>query len=234
MQLHLGAAGRAGSRLAGADLRRHPALVLLGVGLSSITAGLAILLTVLAPYFINPVAGTNLNQPPTAASTVPDTATVLDPTQAVSAAVPAPPYATTAVQAPTPLDGVRFDLRIPSLGYNAVVRQGVALNVLALGPGHYPGTPWPGQPGNVAVAGHNTFWLSFSHLRPGARVEIQTQHALYLYEIIGSSVVNPNDGSVLASTGDDRLTLTTCYPLWAGALATQRLIFTARPIGGVA
>jgi sortase A len=84
------------------------------------------------------------------------------------------------------------------------------------------------------VAGHNTYWLSFNRLRVGDRVEIRTQHGLYVYEINGSSVVDPNDRTVLSATSDHRLTLTTCYPLWAGAFATKRLIFTAREIGGVA
>jgi sortase (surface protein transpeptidase) len=32
---------------------------------------------------------------------------------------------------------------------------------------------------------------------------------------------------VLVSTPEHHLALTTCYPLWAGAFATQRLIFFA-------
>jgi sortase A len=133
-----------------------------------------------------------------------------------------------------PIDGVTFEIIVPALGYQAMVRQGVGASVLYLGPGHYPGTPWPGQPGNVGVAAHNEYWLSFNRLRVGDRVEIQTEHALYVYEITGSEVVSPNNRTVLAATNDNRLTLTTCYPLWAGVFATQRLIFTAREIGGVA
>jgi sortase A len=133
-----------------------------------------------------------------------------------------------------PIDGVTFEIIVPALGYHAMVRQGVGASVLYLGPGHYPGTPWPGQPGNVGVAAHNEYWLSFNRLQVGDRVVIQTEHALYVYEITGSKVVSPTDRTVLAATNDDRLTLTTCYPLWAGVFATQRLILTAREIGGTA
>jgi sortase A len=162
-----------------------------------------------------------------------DPSVVLAPTTQAALQPPAPAKAT-AAPIQRPVDGVWFEISIPAVGYSAVVRQGVGLNVLDRGPGHYPSTPWPGQRGNVGVAGHNTFWLSFSHLTPGDRVEIQTQHGLYIYEITGSHVVSPTDRTALAATGDDRLTLTTCYPLWAGALATARLVFTAREIGGVA
>ena len=114
-----------------------------------------------------------------------------------------------------------------------MVHEGVTLSVLARGPGHYTSTPWPGQQGNVGVAGHNTPWLSFGRLKAGDRVEIRTQNGLYVYEITGSRVVDPTDRTVLAQTRDDRLTMTSCYPLWSGALATQRLVFTAIRIGGV-
>jgi sortase A len=132
-----------------------------------------------------------------------------------------------------PVNGVAFEMTISSLGYRATVLEGVGKEVLDRAPGHYPDSAWPGRSGNVGVAAHNVYWLSFNRLRVGDRVEIRTQHGLYVYEITGSKVVSPTDRSVLAQTPDHRLTLTTCYPLWAGAFATQRLVFFAREIGGV-
>jgi LPXTG-site transpeptidase (sortase) family protein len=231
MALHLRAAGRVDSRLAVGERRRGPAAVLLALGSIALVTGAAILLTSLAPYFTNP-SGAAALLPATAGSTV-DTSVVAAPGTPVASPAPAPVKAN-AAPVQTPVDGVWFEIRVPAVGYRGVVRQGVGLNVLDRGPGHYPSTPWPGQPGNVGLAGHNTFWLSFSHLKPGDRVEIRTQHGLYVYEITGSKVVDPNDRTVLAPTDDHRLTLTTCYPLWAGAFATKRLVFTAREIGGVA
>jgi sortase A len=162
-----------------------------------------------------------------------ESATVIAPPAPLALVIPSP-IAARQTPAAGPIDGVTFEISVPALGYHAMVREGVGANVLYLGPGHYPGTPWPGQPGNVGVAAHNEYWLSFSRLRVGDRVEIQTQHALYVYEISGSQVVSPTNRTVLAATTDNRLTLTTCYPIWAGVFATQRLIFTAREIGGVA
>ncbi|NBH10386.1 class E sortase [Amycolatopsis sp. SID8362] len=47
-------------------------------------------------------------------------------------------------------------LYIPRFGpdYGFTVLEGVSLRVLAKGPGHYPGSALPGDPGNFAVAGH--------------------------------------------------------------------------------
>ncbi len=134
-----------------------------------------------------------------------------------------------------PVEGVDFDLIVPSLGYRRTVLEGTGKEILDQAPGHYVTTAWPGTVGNVGVAAHNTYWLNagFDRLKVGDRVEIQGRRGLYEYEISDIKVVNPDDRTVLAPTGDRRLTLTTCYPLWAGAWATQRLIFTAFEIGAV-
>ena len=54
-------------------------------------------------------------------------------------------------------DGQGFaKLYIPALGrdFHFTVVEGVTQPDLAIGPGHYPGTALPGQPGNMAIAGH--------------------------------------------------------------------------------
>ncbi len=54
-------------------------------------------------------------------------------------------------------DGQGFaKLYIPALGrdFHFTVIEGVTQPDLAIGPGHYPGTALPGQPGNMAIAGH--------------------------------------------------------------------------------
>jgi sortase A len=47
-------------------------------------------------------------------------------------------------------------LYVPSFGsdYQFTVVEGTTQEALAVGPGHYAGTAFPGQPGNFAVAGH--------------------------------------------------------------------------------
>ena len=119
---------------------------------------------------------------------------------------------------------------MPKIGYYAAVRQGVSLSVLAYGPGHYPTTAMPGQPGLVAIAAHNTFWIPFGQLGPGDTVILETRAGRYTYRVTGTRIVNPDDTGVLAPTSDQRLVLTTCWPLWAGNLATQRLAIFAQQV----
>jgi sortase A len=123
--------------------------------------------------------------------------------------------------------GADFTLRIPKLGYYAAVRQGVTLGVLGLGPGHYPSTAWPGQQSNVGVAAHNVFWIHFDDLRPDDEIIVEARDGTYRYRVAGSRVIKPSDSSVLAPDRRHQLTLTTCWPLWAGALAPNRFAISA-------
>ena len=45
---------------------------------------------------------------------------------------------------------------IKDIGLTAYLVEGVAVDDLKEGPGHYPETPFPGQKGNAAIAGHRT------------------------------------------------------------------------------
>jgi sortase A len=142
--------------------------------------------------------------------------------------VPAVPPAVIQPRLMQPVNGVDFAIAIPKLGYFAAVKEGVSSGVLYSGPGHYPTTPWPGQPGMVGVAAHNVYWENFPNLKPGDEIDLQTRYGNYRYRVTGSRVVNPSDKTVLIPSADGyHLTLTTCWPLWAGAFATQRfVIFT--------
>jgi len=126
-----------------------------------------------------------------------------------------------------PVGGVDFAIRVPSLGYYAAVREGVDLTVLYSAPGHYPGTPWPGQQGMVAVAAHNVYWIDFPRLVKGDEVDLETRYGTFRYGVTGTRVVQPDDRTIVVQGPGRHLTLTTCWPTWAGAFATRRfIIFT--------
>jgi sortase A len=130
-----------------------------------------------------------------------------------------------------PVNGVDFAIRIPRLDYFAAVKEGTDAGVLYAGPGHYPTTMWPGDPGTVGVAAHNVYWINFPQLSKGDEIDVETRYGVYRYRVIGSEVVNPDNRSVLVPYSDGyRLTLTTCWPLWAGAFATQRYVIHAQQV----
>jgi sortase A len=126
-----------------------------------------------------------------------------------------------------PVGGVDFAIRVPRLGYYAAVREGVDTTVLYSGPGHYPETPWPGQAGMVAVAAHNVYWIDFPQLAKGDEVDLETRYGTFRYALTGSRVVQPDDRTILVQGPGRHLTLTTCWPTWAGSFATRRYVIFA-------
>jgi sortase A len=125
---------------------------------------------------------------------------------------------------------IAFGLRIPKIAYYAAVREGVSRSVLYAGPGHYTTTANPGYPGTVGIAAHNTYWLGVGKLEPGDVIVLETRYGSFSYRVTRTAIVAPTDGSVLAQKPGRNLTLTTCWPLWAGALAPQRLAIFATEV----
>ena len=118
---------------------------------------------------------------------------------------------------------------IPAIGVDRYVVQGVAEADLQMGPGHYPGTPLPGQAGNVAIAGHRTtFGAPFFRLNEvhgGDLVYLtDTLGTTWVYRVVSQFVVAPSDVAVLDPTRTPELTLTTCNPRFE---ATSRLVVRA-------
>ncbi|CAN5919976.1 class E sortase [soil metagenome] len=114
-----------------------------------------------------------------------------------------------------------------------VVLDDVALADLQDGPGHYPDTALPGEPGNFAVAGHRTtYGAPFYHLdvlRRGDRVLVtDRQGRRHTYAVAEQRVVLPGDTWVIGDdplgSGEPTLTLTTCNPRFSAA---ERLVVHA-------
>lgn len=138
-----------------------------------------------------------------------------------------PPPAASSVPPPDlmkPVDGVDFAIRVPRLDYYSAVKEGVDLTVLYSSPGHYPETPWPGQAGMVGVAAHNVYWIDFPQLARGDEIDVETRYGTFKYAVTGTRIVQPDDRTILVQGPGRHLTLTTCWPTWAGAWATRRFI----------
>jgi sortase A len=119
-------------------------------------------------------------------------------------------------------------LEIPRLGLSAIIREGQDPRTLRLAVGHLPGTPWPGQPGNAALAGHrDTFFRPLRHIEPRDEIVITTSSRVYRYVVASTRIVRPDNVSVLKSTDESVLTLITCYPFFFVGNAPQRFIVRA-------
>ena len=120
-------------------------------------------------------------------------------------------------------------LSIPKIGLLDAIVEGVGEAQLEQGPGHYQGTPLPGQAGNVSIAGHRTTYAhpfyNLNELAPGDGIYILTKQGFFRYKVTQSQVVAPTDVAVLDSKANQStLTLTTCNPRYSAA---TRLVVTA-------
>ena len=147
----------------------------------------------------------------------------------VSTQIPVPAPATTLAAA----DGSAIAvLSIPALGLNTVVVQGTGPVPLESGPGHYLGTPMPGQAGNVGIAGHRTTWgrpfYNLDQLKVGSHLTLTSPQGTFTYSLQRLFVVSPSDIKVLKPTSVPCLTLTTCNPRFS---ASTRLVARAVLVG---
>ena len=136
---------------------------------------------------------------------------------------------TTTTPRPPPPEGEPIGIiKIPKIGLERGVVQGVAVPDLRKGPGHYPDTPMPGQLGNAAIAGHRTTYGQpfnrIDELVPGDEITVVTLSGTFRYLVTQQLVVSPRQVEVLDQTPDATLTLTTCHPKYS---ANQRLIVKA-------
>ena len=123
-------------------------------------------------------------------------------------------------------------IKIPKIGVEKRVVQGVGVDDLKKAPGHYPNTPMPGQQGNAAIAGHRTTYgapfYNLDQLKASDPILVTTVQGSFRYEVLNTEIVRPSEVDVLDNTPDNRLTLTTCHPRFS---ASSRMIVTAKLIG---
>jgi sortase A len=161
----------------------------------------------------------------------------LGPTSTTTSSPPSPASTTTTVPAdqvapntPAPSVGTPIGLlTIPRIGMSgAAIVEGTDENQLQQGPGHYLGTPMPGQAGNAAIAGHRTTYgapfYNLNELQPGDPIMIQTAQGNFTYTVETSHVVSPSNTAVLDASTGPQLTLTTCNPRYSAA---TRLVVVA-------
>ena len=133
---------------------------------------------------------------------------------------------------PAPVRGAAVGaLSIPRVNLSAVVLHGSDEQTLRRGPGHLENTAWPGEPGNVVIAGHrDSFFRPLRHIARGDDIFLDTPGGQFHYRVISLTVVNPRDVSVLAPTNENMLTLITCFPFWVFGNAPDRFVVRAAAV----
>jgi sortase A len=165
-----------------------------------------------------------------ASTSVPAESSTASPTTAADGSAVPYPFA-------LPKSGkVLVQLQIPKIGVNYKVVEGVGLDDLAKGPGHFPESVLPGQLGNSAIAGHRTThgapFYDVNKLHPGDQIvltypSVGGNASRFVYLVTGTEIVAPSDYAGVVPTTDASkatLVLTSCHPITS---ATQRIVIRA-------
>ena len=118
-------------------------------------------------------------------------------------------------------------LVIPRIGVDAIVLEGVGSDELNGGPGHYPGTPLPGDLGNAIISAHrDRHFRRLGDLVIGDTIRTEANDRIVTWVIASRRVLGSN--TKLYPSSIPTLTLTTCWPIGYLGPAPDRLILAAR------
>jgi sortase A len=146
-------------------------------------------------------------------------------------AAPSPPAASEPTAGSRSLIG---RIAIPRLGISAIVKEGIDDRTLGLAVGHIPSTAMPGERGNVGLAAHrDNLFRNLKDVKRDDEITLTTLDNTYVYRVASYTVVNPERVSVLApSSGENTLTLVTCYPFYFVGHAPKRFVVRAVQVAG--
>jgi LPXTG-site transpeptidase (sortase) family protein len=134
---------------------------------------------------------------------------------------------------PAPAAGtVLARITAPTVKMATMVLEGSDDATLNRGAGHIEDTPFPGERGNIGIAGHrDTVFRPLKGIRVGDPMELTTSDRVYHYRVKKTLIVMPEDVYVLDPTAAPTVTLVTCYPFEYIGHAPKRFIVQAELVG---
>jgi sortase A len=123
-------------------------------------------------------------------------------------------------------------LQFPSLKEELPIIEGTDEDDLEKGVGHFTGSSFPGEKGQIVLSGHrDTVFRRLGELKLGDILTIATSFGTFSYKIEHTQIVEADDRSIITLQKEEEiLTLTTCYPFSYIGNAPDRYIITAKPV----
>ncbi|RDU36315.1 class D sortase [Neobacillus piezotolerans] len=140
-----------------------------------------------------------------------------------------------AVETPKPGFGEIVGLlEIPAINSELAIVEGTDPDDLKKGVGHFQGSYFPGDGGQIVLSGHrDTVFRRLGELKAGDVLNIRMPKTETLYEITGTKIVDADDRTIITLQDDmEELILTTCYPFSYVGNAPERYIIYAKPANG--
>ncbi|WP_160722069.1 class D sortase [Bacillus sp. USDA818B3_A] len=123
-------------------------------------------------------------------------------------------------------------LGIPKLKAELAIVEGTDPDDLQKGVGHYKGSYFPGDNGQIVLSGHrDTVFRHLGELKIGNQLKMQMPNGDFTYQITKTKIVKSNDRSIITlQNQQEELILTTCYPFHYVGNAPKRYIIYAKLI----
>lgn len=123
-------------------------------------------------------------------------------------------------------------LVIPKINAELAIIEGTDPNDLEKGVGHYKGSYYPDENGQIVLSGHrDTVFRRAGELELGDILTVRMPYGNYHYEIVETKVVSADDTSIITlQDSQEELILTTCYPFSFIGDAPDRYIMYARKV----
>jgi sortase A len=122
-------------------------------------------------------------------------------------------------------DAPQAVLRIPKLALEVPVYGDTSDLNLDRGAGRIAGTATLDQAGNIGIAAHRDgFFRKLKDIELGMTIYLEHAGRTQSYHVTEISIITPDDGSALAPTTTQSVTLVTCYPFYFVGSAPQRFI----------
>ncbi|WP_223591077.1 class D sortase [Neobacillus bataviensis] len=121
-------------------------------------------------------------------------------------------------------------LVIPKIKAELAIVEGTDPDDLEKGVGHYKGSFFPGDKGQIVLSGHrDTVFRRLGELKIGDSLKMQMPYGNYTYEITHTKIVKSDDTSIITLQHEkEELILTTCYPFRYVGNAPKRYIIYAK------
>ncbi|MEH7254118.1 class D sortase [Neobacillus niacini] len=123
-------------------------------------------------------------------------------------------------------------LTIPKIKAELAIVEGTDPNDLKKGVGHYKGSYFPAENGQIVLSGHrDTVFRRLGELKTGDIFEIQMANGKFKYELTETKIVDKDDRSIITlQNTKEELIVITCYPFRFVGDAPERYIIYAKPI----
>jgi sortase A len=123
-------------------------------------------------------------------------------------------------------------LEIPKINAELAIVEGTDPNDLEKGVGHYQGSFYPDENGQIVLSGHrDTVFRRAGELELGDILTVIMPYGNYHYEIVETRIVSADDTSIITlQDSEEELILTTCYPFSYIGDAPDRYIMYAKKV----